>query len=63
MISWLGLLLMVLLALWAVVNGTLLSSWAAQCWNLEKASGGGGTSAEQLLGAAVDASLVPETAL
>lgn len=41
MLSWLGLLLMVLLALWMVVNGVLLSSWAAQCWNLEKASGRG----------------------
>ncbi|KAL4458198.1 hypothetical protein ABPG75_013063 [Micractinium tetrahymenae] len=35
-LSWLGLLLMVLLALWVVVNGVLLSSWAAQCWNLER---------------------------
>lgn len=27
---------MVLLALWAVINGMLLAGWAVQCWNLEQ---------------------------
>ncbi|KAL4435047.1 hypothetical protein ABPG77_003872 [Micractinium sp. CCAP 211/92] len=47
-LSWLGLLLMVLLSLWMVVNGVLLSSWAAQCWNLEKASCGASTTSSSI---------------
>ena len=40
-LSWLGLVLLTLLALWAAVVGVLLASWAAQCWNLEKVKGVG----------------------
>ena len=40
-LSWLGLVLLTLLALWAAVVGILLASWAAQCWNLEKVTGVG----------------------
>ena len=34
--AWVCAALMVLLALWTVVLGVFLSSWAAQCWTLEK---------------------------
>ena len=44
-LAWLGLLLVMLMALWTAVNGILLSTWATQCWNLSQVrhgSGGGG---------------------
>lgn len=41
-LDWMGLILMTLLALWAVVIGVMLASWASQCWNLEQVRGTGG---------------------
>lgn len=37
-LSWLGVLILAALALWATINGVLLASWATQTWNLKEAS-------------------------
>lgn len=35
-LSWLGVLLLAGLALWAAIQCALLSAWSAQAWNLQK---------------------------